>query len=90
MLRNGPFHGFVYRGIFFDSIFWGYTRLILPDFFCLIVEAWFARVKCDFFVNFQKHCYVLAFPDAYQLEGQFLGSLKFRGFSIKLRSLKTE
>ena len=34
--------------------------------------------------------YFLAFLDAYQLEGQFFGSLKFRRFSIKLCSLKTE
>ena len=30
------------------------------------------------------------FFDAYQVEGQFFGSPKFRGFSIKICSLKTE
>ena len=34
--------------------------------------------------------YFLAFLDAYQLEGQFFESLKFRRFSIKIGSLKTE
>ena len=43
-----------------------------------------------FLLIFKKHCYVLAFLDAYQVEGCFFGRLNLRGFSIKLRSLKTE
>ena len=92
-VQNSPFHGLVYRGVFLRSIFFHECLLVLVWLlwqFRLIADARFANANCDFFVNFQKHCYVLAFLDAYQLEGQFFGSLKFRRFSIKLCSLKTE
>ena len=92
-VQNSPFHGLVYRGVFLRSIFFHECLLVLVWLlwqFRLIADTRFANANCDFFVNFQKHCYVLAFLDAYQLEGQFFGSLKFRRFSIKLCSLKTE
>lgn len=148
MLRNSPFRGLVYREVFLRSIFFHEGLLVLVWLlwqFHLIADARFANANCDFFVNFQKHCYVLAFfvgyqvrassfksastldtltvanclPQlaarqtddiltrrlfqlyfsrtfqqisfsgyilaffvGYQLEGQFFGSLKFRGFSI--------
>ena len=47
-------------------------------------------IICDFFVDFRKDGYILAVFNAYQLEGWFFGSSKFRRFSIKIGSLKTE
>ena len=93
MLWNDLFQGLVYRGGFLRSIFFHEGLLVLVWLlwqFRLIADARFANANCDFFVNFQKHCYVLTFFVGYQLEGQFFGSLKFRRFSIKLCSLKTE
>ena len=69
-VQNSPFHGLVYRGVFLRSIFFHECLLVLVWLlwqFRLIADARFANANCDFFVNFQKHCYVLAFLDAYQV-----------------------
>ena len=73
-VQNSPFHGLVYRGVFLRSIFFHEGLLVLVWLlwqFRLIADARFANANCDFFVNFQKHCYVLAFPVGYLLRASF-------------------
>ena len=58
-------------------------------------RRYFNRVATStiFFKNFQQISFSgnkKPFFIGYQLEGQFFGSLKFRRFSIKIGSLKTE
>ena len=74
MVQNSPFRGLVYRGVFLRSIFFHEGLLVLVWLlwqFRLIADARFANANCDFFVNFQKHCYVLAFPVGYLLRASF-------------------
>ena len=73
-VQNSPFHGLVYRGVFLRSIFFHEGLLVLVWLlwqFRLIADARFANANCDFFVNFQKHCYVLAFFVGYLLRASF-------------------
>ena len=73
-VQNSPFHGLVYRGVFLRSIFFHECLLVLVWLlwqFRLIADARFANANCDFFVNFQKHCYVLAFFVGYLLRASF-------------------
>ena len=73
-VQNSPFHGLVYRGVFLRSIFFHEGLLVLVWLlwqFRLIADARFANANCDFFVNSQKHCYVLAFFVGYLLRASF-------------------
>ena len=73
-VQNSPFRGLVYRGVFLRSIFFHEGLLVLVWLlwqFRLIADARFANANCDFFVNFQKHCYVLAFFVGYLLRASF-------------------
>ena len=73
-VQNIPFRGLVYRGVFLRSIFFHEGLLVLVWLlwqFRLIADARFANANCDFFVNFQKHCYVLAFFVGYLLRASF-------------------
>ena len=76
-VQNSPFRGLVYRGVFLRSIFFHEGLLVLVWLlwqFRLIADARFANANCDFFVNFQKHCYVLAFFVGYQVRTSFFKS----------------
>ena len=76
-VQNSPFRGLVYRGVFLRSIFFHEGLLVLVWLlwqFRLIADARFANANCDFFVNFQKHCYVLAFFVGYQVRASFFKS----------------
>ena len=76
-VQNNPFRGLVYRGVFLRSIFFHEGLLVLVWLlwqFRLIADARFANANCDFFVNFQKHCYVLAFFVGYQVRASFFKS----------------
>ena len=73
-VQNSPFRGLVYRGVFLRSIFFHEGLLVLVWLlwqFRLIADARFANANCDFFVNFQNHCYGLAFPVGYQVRASF-------------------
>lgn len=77
MLRNSPFRGFVYRGIFFQKSFLskihGYTCLISSGFLCstTVICLTEHNLDCDFSINSQSHGCILAILDAYQVRGSF-------------------
>ena len=84
-VQNSPFRGLVYRGVFLRSIFFHEGLLVLVWLlwqFHLIADARFANANCDFFVNFQKHCYVLAFFVGYLLRASFSRPLSTSGIAI--------
>ena len=68
------FKGSYIEGLFLRCVFFHEGLLVLVWLlwqFRLTADARFANANCDFFVNFQKHCYVLAFPVGYLLRASF-------------------
>ena len=72
--RIALFVGSYIEGYFFGVSSFTKVCLYSYDYYdnsLLIADARFANANCDFFVNFQKHCYVLAFPVGYLLRASF-------------------